>query len=68
MCLYVEFESKLSGNIVLMRLIVFWYRRYGQFVDPFGQKWSVSTPLSPERTEAARKEYEEWKKSGAAGK
>ncbi len=51
-----------------MRLIVFRYRRYGQFVDPFGQKWSVSTPLSPERTEAAKKAHEEWEKTAATEK
>ncbi len=42
--------------------------RYGQFVDPFGHKWSVSTPLSPERAEAAKKAHEEWMKSCAAEK
>jgi PhnB protein len=33
---------------------MFWGSRYGQVIDPFGHRWSISTALSPEAAERAR--------------
>jgi uncharacterized glyoxalase superfamily protein PhnB len=33
---------------------MFWGSRYGQVVDPFGHRWSLASPLSPEAAERAR--------------
>jgi uncharacterized glyoxalase superfamily protein PhnB len=33
---------------------MFWGSRYGQVADPFGHRWSIASPLSPEATEAAK--------------
>jgi PhnB protein len=33
---------------------MFWGSRYGQVIDPFGHRWSLSTALSPEAAERAR--------------
>jgi hypothetical protein len=29
--------------------------------DPFGHIWSISAPISEERTAAAKKKWDEWK-------
>lgn len=38
---------------------MFWGDRYALFVDPWGHRWGVTSPISAERTAAAKKAHEE---------
>jgi hypothetical protein len=40
-----------------------WGDRYAKVTDPFGHEWSISQRISEERTEAAKKKFEEWQAS-----
>jgi PhnB protein len=44
---------------------MFWGDRYAKVTDPFGHEWSLSNPISEERTEAAKKKFEEWQAAAA---
>lgn len=44
-----------GATVTMPAADMFWGDRYGQVVDPFGHSWSFSSPLTPERVEAAKK-------------
>ena len=53
-------KAVAGGAIVTMPLAdMFWGARYGQFVDPFGHKWSVSQTLATMSDEEMSKAAED---------
>lgn len=48
-----------GATVTMPATDMFWGDRYGQVVDPFGHSWSFSSPISAERTEAAKQQFAE---------
>jgi PhnB protein len=55
-----------GGTVAMPPEDMFWGDRYAKVTDPFGHEWSFSTPISVERTEEAKKKWEEWQTAMAA--
>lgn len=55
-----------GGTVAMPPEDMFWGDRYAKVTDPFGHEWSFSSPISADRTEAAKKKWEEWQSAMAA--
>ena len=54
-----------GGTEVMPATDMFWGDRMGQFTDPFGYRWSVSTHIKDMTPEEMKKGQEEWMKQMA---
>ena len=57
---YVRALGKPGGKATMPVSDMFWGDRFGQFTDPFGHTWSISThtkDLSPQEMEEGAKKF-----------
>ena len=49
-----------GATAVMPPMDMFWGDRFAKVVDPFGHEWSISSPLPPERAQAAAAGAKQW--------
>jgi PhnB protein len=62
----VQRMATAGGTVTMPPDDMFWGDRYAKVTDPFGHEWSFSHSLTPEKTAAAAKKWQEWQSAAKA--